>query len=71
MKKLIEFCLQVEKIIDHRLRGRATEYKVRWVGFGPRDDTWLPEDSLNCPKLIAKYNRAVASKPEKEYEVLT
>ena len=61
--------MQVSKIVDHRVRGRFTEYKVRWVGYGPVDDSWLPESELSCAKLIAAYKRSSKSKPDESYEV--
>lgn len=32
----------VEKILDRRKRGRGWQYLVRWRGYGPGDDSWLP-----------------------------
>ncbi len=32
----------VERILDRRRRGRGWQYLVRWVGFGPEHDLWLP-----------------------------
>jgi hypothetical protein len=36
----------IEKIIDARKRGRGMQYLVRWLGYGPGDDTWLPGAEL-------------------------
>jgi hypothetical protein len=32
----------VEKIVDQRRRGKGYQYLVRYVGYGPEDDRWLP-----------------------------
>jgi hypothetical protein len=36
----------VEKIIDARKRGRGMQYLVRWLGYGPEEDQWLPGSEL-------------------------
>lgn len=48
---------EVEKIIDvHFKRNGKRDYLVRWKGFSSKDDTWEPEEHLNCKDLIAKFN---------------
>jgi hypothetical protein len=37
----------VEKIVDSRRRGRGIQYRVRWTGYGPDQDSWLPRRSLD------------------------
>jgi hypothetical protein len=42
----------VERIIDERTRGRGKQYLVRWRGYGPEDDCWLPGRELeDCEAL--------------------
>ncbi|KAJ3492390.1 hypothetical protein NLI96_g66 [Meripilus lineatus] len=33
---------EVEEILDRRPRGRGFQYLVRWKGYGPDSDSWLP-----------------------------
>ncbi|KII89940.1 hypothetical protein PLICRDRAFT_64000, partial [Plicaturopsis crispa FD-325 SS-3] len=42
----------VERIIDERRRGRGFQYLVRWAGYGPESDLWLPRRELDdCEAL--------------------
>jgi hypothetical protein len=34
---------EVECIVDHRGKTkRNAEFRIRWKGYGPNDDSWLP-----------------------------
>ena len=52
---------EVQSIVDRKIVSKGgkkvTMYKVRWLGWGPEDDQWLARDRLNCPQLVAKFNR--------------
>lgn len=48
---------EVEKIIDDEMRGKKRYFLVRWVGYGPKDDTWEKEENLSCPNILKKYLR--------------
>ena len=52
---------EVERIVgDKGTHGVDKQYKVQWQGDW--DDTWEPEDNLNCPKLVQQYLRQRARK---------
>jgi hypothetical protein len=46
---------EVEAIVDHRRIELKNEFKVRWKGHGPEEDTWEPEASLSCDKLLQAF----------------
>ncbi|EZA60446.1 Chromobox protein-like protein [Ooceraea biroi] len=47
---------EVERIIEvHFKKNGMREFLIRWKGFTAADDTWEPEENLNCPELIAKF----------------
>ena len=50
----------IERIIDERKRGRGVQYLVRWKGYGPGDDEWLPrrevEETIALDEWLRKRN---------------
>ncbi|XP_015177843.1 PREDICTED: heterochromatin protein 1-like isoform X2 [Polistes dominula] len=47
---------EVDKIIEvHFRKNKKREFLIRWKGFSAADDTWEPEENLNCPDLISKF----------------
>ncbi|KAH8303206.1 hypothetical protein KR059_003526 [Drosophila kikkawai] len=50
----------VERIVDCVEDDDGSNlYRIRWKGFGAKDDTWEPESNLFCEGLIEKYKRAL------------
>jgi Chromo (CHRromatin Organisation MOdifier) domain len=42
----------IRDIIDERRRGRGFQYLVRWLGYGPEFDRWLPGSELEDTEAL-------------------
>lgn len=49
---------KVKAIVGHHWKGKALQYLVRWVGYGPQFNTWEPYRRLwNTSSMLNKYKR--------------
>jgi hypothetical protein len=49
---------EVETIVEKRIRKGKTEYLVKWKNWeDPADNTWEPVANLECPEIIAAYEK--------------
>jgi hypothetical protein len=62
------FWSQVESIEDMKQSQGKRQFKIRWKGYGPDNDTWENEEDLNCPNIIKSFlekNKAERSNESK------
>lgn len=52
----IEQEYEVEKIVDSKIYQKKIQYKIRWKGYTPSEDTWETSENLTaCDECINNY----------------
>lgn len=54
----------VEKILDKRTKGGKTEYLIKWEGYPDSENTWEPDENLDCPDIISAFEEKLKSKKD-------
>nr|CAB3228082.1 chromobox protein homolog 1-like [Phallusia mammillata] len=58
---------EVERVVDKKIVKGKIQYLIKWKGFSDSDNTWEPDDNLDCPDLIADFeNKASKDKKPKD-----
>lgn len=48
---------EVEALVDHKFEDSTWHFLVRWKGYSPAHDLWVPEADLNCTKMLTNYRK--------------
>ena len=54
----------VEKIVSKRVVGGKTQYLLKWKGYDSEDNTWEPEENLDCQDLLIEFNKKTRQREE-------
>ena len=49
---------EVEEILDKRKHYGKIQYLIKWKGYPLSEASWEPEEYLNCPEILKKFNES-------------
>lgn len=55
----------VEKIVQKRVVDGRVEYFLKWMRYPESENTWEPEDNLDCSELIEAFEKARSEQDQK------
>jgi chromodomain-containing protein len=50
---------KVESILDHKTMYSKKYYLIKWLGWAPSYNEWLPFDALDCRELLNAYESLI------------
>ena len=53
----------VEEILDSRWTKGQLEYLVKWLDFGPEDNSWQPATNLHCLEKVKEFHQRNPDRP--------
>jgi hypothetical protein len=55
----------VEQVLDSRItEDSKLEYLIKWLDFGPEDNSWEPATNLHCPEKLEEFHRRNPDRPK-------
>lgn len=64
-----EEVFSVEKIVSKRVVGGKTQYLLKWKGYDSDENTWEPEENLDCQDLLEEFNRKTRLRDEGRHQI--